>query len=64
MKSVLKKIIAISKKKIKTAPDLKRIRLSDITKNCVNSTKIKKLGWQPKISLEKTLKDTYRSFLI
>ena len=62
MNLVLKKIIAISKKKIVTIADPGRVRPSDIAKSCVSCSKIKKLGWQPKISLEKTLRDTYYSF--
>ncbi len=64
IKQVLNKIIKISKKTITCKPDPKRMRPSDIKKSCVNASKIKKLGWQPKINLEKTLRDTYKSFKI
>lgn len=60
IKEILEKLIKISGKKLSYKIDPQRMRPSEIKKNCVNSTKIKKLGWQPKIGLEKTLKDTYR----
>ncbi len=62
IKDVLAKLIKISGKKITYKIDPKKIRPSDIQKNCVNAAKIKKLGWEPKISLEKTLKDTYNFY--
>lgn len=63
VKQVLEKIIKISGKKILYKLDPSRMRPSDIRKSCVDALKTKKLGWQPKISLEKTLKDTYRYYL-
>jgi len=63
IKEILAKLIRISGKKISYHIDEKRMRPSDIAKNCVNSVKIKKLGWQPKISLEKSLKDSYHYYL-
>lgn len=63
MKEVLQKLIKISGKKISYSIDHEKKRPSDIRKNCVNSSKIKKLGWQPKIKLDKTLKDCYKYFL-
>lgn len=63
IKKVLEKLIKISHKKISYKLDPARMRPSDIGENCVNSSKLKKLGWQPKISLEKSLKDTYRYYL-
>lgn len=63
IKEILNKLIAISNKKIAYKLDSKRMRPSDITQNCVNCSKLKKLGWVPKISLEKTLKDSYQSYL-
>lgn len=60
IKQILGKIIKISKKNILVTPDAARRRPSDIAQNCVKAAKIKKLGWAPKISLEKTLKETYQ----
>lgn len=60
IKDILEKLINISGKKIAYRIDSKRMRPSDISKNCVNISKIRHLGWQPKIGLEKTLRDTYR----
>lgn len=62
IKEILRMLIKISGKKIKVKLDPARMRPSDIKKNCVNPSKIKKLGWKPKIKIEKTLKDTYRYF--
>ncbi len=62
IKKVLEKLIKISNKKISCKLDPKRMRPSDITQNCVNASKLKKLGWQPKINLEKTLKDAYKYY--
>lgn len=62
VKKILAELIKISKKKIQTNPDPNRMRPSDIKKNCVDYSKLKKLGWSPKISLDKTLKDTYRYY--
>ena len=59
---ILKKLISISKKKISVEQNKSRIRPSDIAQNCVNASKIRKLGWTPKISLDRTLKEVYRSF--
>lgn len=62
IKELLEKLIKISGKKLSYKIDSARIRPSDIAKNCVNPSKIKKLGWQPKISLEKSLKDSYKFY--
>ena len=62
IKKILAMLIKISKKKIRTKPDPDRMRPSDISKNCVDYSKLKKLGWKPSISLEKTLKDTYNFY--
>lgn len=59
IKEILEKLIQISNKSIQYQIDPARMRPSDIVKNCVNANKIKELGWQPQISLEKTLLDTY-----
>lgn len=63
IKTIFEKLIEISAKKISYKIDPKRQRPSDIAKNCVNHKKIKLLGWQPKINLNKTLKDTYNYWL-
>ena len=70
IKEILEKLIKISGsprfgeagKKISYQLDPKRMRPSDIKKNCVNANKLRKLGWEPKISLEKTLEGTYRFY--
>jgi GDP-4-dehydro-6-deoxy-D-mannose reductase len=63
IKNILDEIIKISGKKITYKIDPKRIRPSDIKQNCVDATKVKSLGWSPKIELDKTLKDTYDHYL-
>lgn len=63
IKDILSRIIKISGKKISYKIDPKQMRSSDIKKNCVNASKVKKLGFEPKISLEKTLQDTYKYYL-
>jgi len=63
IKRILEKLIKISGKNISYKIDPQKVRKSDILKNCVNPSKIKKLGWQPKISLEKSLKDAYQYYL-
>lgn len=57
IKEILEKLITISGKKISYKFDPERMRPSDIKKNCVNFSKVKKLGWQPSINLDKILKD-------
>lgn len=64
IKSVLEKLIKISGKKIKTKQDPERLRPSDISKNCVNISKIKKLGWKPEIRLNQTLEECYKYYEI
>jgi GDP-4-dehydro-6-deoxy-D-mannose reductase len=63
IKEILKKLIKISGKKLSYRIDPKLRRPSDIAQNCVNPAKIKKLGWRPKISLGKSLKDAYQYYL-
>ena len=62
IKEVLEKLIKISGKKISYRIDPKRIRSSDIKKNCVGSSNLRKLGWEPKITPERTFKDTYNFY--
>lgn len=59
IKTILEKLIALSKTKILTAPDLKRYRPSDVPLLLGDNTKFKnKTGWRPKINfIEKTLPD-------
>lgn len=63
VKDILNELIKISGKKISYKIDKSKMRKSDISKNCVNPSKISKLDWKPKISLDKTLKDTYKHYL-
>jgi len=62
IKEILEKIITISDKKISYKFDPNRMRPSDIKKNCINANKLRKLGWEPKITFKKSLKDTYKYF--
>lgn len=62
IKEILQILIKISGKDINYKIDPQKMRPSDIAQNCVNLSKIKKLGWQPKISIDKTLKETYKYF--
>jgi len=62
IKEILEKLIKISGKKISYKLDPQKMRPSDIAKNYVNAAKLHKLGWKPKISLDKTLKDTYEFY--
>lgn len=63
VQEILEQLIKISNKKISYKIDPKRMRSSDIKKNCVNAVKLRKLGWQPSVSLDKTLKDCYQYYL-
>lgn len=62
IKEILEKLIKISGKKLSYKIDPTKMRKSDIGKNCVNASEIQRLGWRPKISLEKSLKDSYQFF--
>ncbi|KKQ17960.1 MAG: Polysaccharide biosynthesis protein [Berkelbacteria bacterium GW2011_GWA1_36_9] len=64
VKKILEMLIKISSKNISYKIDSKKMRPSDIEKNCVDSSKVSVLGWAPKIALEKTLRDTYNYFEI
>lgn len=57
MKEILEKLIKLSGKNLSHRIDPNKMRPSDISKNCVNASKIKNLGWKPCISLDKTLED-------
>jgi GDP-4-dehydro-6-deoxy-D-mannose reductase len=56
---ILEKLLTLSSKKISIKQDDKRLRPSDIACSVGSFKKIKnELGWEPQISLEKTLADT------
>ncbi len=56
---ILDKLLSLTKTKIKVEVDKSFIRPSDVPELVCDPTKLKKLtGWEPKIPLEKTLKDT------
>ena len=57
VKEILDKLISLSKKEIKLQQDSKKIRVLDDPIFIGDNTKIKKLGWKPKIPIEKTLND-------
>jgi len=56
MRKLLEKIIKLSKRKITIVSDKDKIKPVDIKINSLNSAKIRKLGWKPKIKLDDTLK--------
>lgn len=58
MKDVLDKIISLSKVKIKVFKDKTKLRPADDPVFIGDNTKLRKLGWKPLISLEKTLEVT------
>ena len=59
MKDILKKLLSLSKVKIKVKIDKNLLRPSDVPVLEVDCSKFKKkTGWKPEISLDKTLKDT------
>lgn len=57
IQKLLEKIIEISGKKVKIKIDPTRVRPIDIKINCLDYCKIKKLGWQPKVNFDQTLKN-------
>ena len=66
--SVVKKLINVSKKKIKIGPNVKikfvKDRPGHDKRYAINSSKIKnKIGWKPKISFEEGLKKTFSWYL-
>ena len=59
LKQVLNKLLRLSTKKIKIIQDKTKKRKADIPILVGNNSKIKKkMGWKPKINLDKTLEDT------
>ncbi len=57
VKEILDKLVSISKKEIKIEQDSSKIRILDDPIFIGDNSKISKLGWQPKIPLEKSLND-------
>jgi len=58
MKEVLDRLISFSRKKVRVVQDPERIRPSDVAILKGDNTKfVKKTGWKPEISLDKTLMD-------
>lgn len=59
MQDILDKLISMAKKEIKIVDDPKRMRASEVPITVGDNSKFKELtGWEPKIPLEQTLKDT------
>jgi len=61
---ILDKLIEISGLNVIIQQDENRMRLSDIPIFVGDYSKIKAIGWEPKIEIETTLKDTYEDWLI
>ncbi len=60
MKDLLTQLLSLSKSEIKITQDSEKMRASDNPISVGNHDKItQQFGWQPKISLEQTLKDTF-----
>lgn len=59
IEDILNKLIKISQKNIIIKKDPEKMRASDIRVNCLDNSKIKKLGWKKKNNIDKTLKKTY-----
>ena len=58
IKEILDILLSLTKVKVEVRVDPKRLRPSDVTLLLGDPTKIKnELGWEPKIPIEKTLKD-------
>jgi len=58
IKEILDILLSLTKVKVEVKVDPKRLRPSDVTLLLGDPTKIKnELGWEPKIPIEKTLKD-------
>lgn len=62
IKDLLKKIIDISKKEIKIIIDPEKIRKVDIKVNCLDSSKLRKMGWKSMIRLEDTLENVLKYY--
>jgi GDP-4-dehydro-6-deoxy-D-mannose reductase len=56
IKEVLDLLLELAKTKIKVVTDPTKMRPADVPVVIANADKIKKLGWEPKISLKETLK--------
>ena len=57
IKEILDRLISLSKKEISVQQDPKKTRILDDAIFIGDNSKIKKLGWEPKIPIEKTLND-------
>ena len=62
IREICKKLVQISRKKIFIESDKNLFRKSEIPNLVCDSSKIKKLGWRPKISIEEGLQMTFESF--
>ena len=62
IEEILKRIIKISTKDIKIKIDKNKMRPSDIKNNCLNNSKITRLGWKTTFTLDNTLKKVYLYF--
>jgi GDP-4-dehydro-6-deoxy-D-mannose reductase len=58
MQTIVDTLISLSNNELMTEVDPNRLRPSDIPDIVCDSGKIKKLGWEPKIHLDETLRDT------
>ena len=56
MKQVLDRLVSLARVPVKVETDKKRLRPADIDVMLADISKIKKLGWQPEIELETSLK--------
>jgi len=57
VKDILDKLISLSSQHIKACPDPSRMRPSDEPILIGDSSRLRSLGWEPQISIEKTLSD-------
>ena len=62
IEEICKKIVKISEKKISIESNKQLFRRSEIPNLVCNASKIKNLGWKPKISLDEGLQMTFESF--
>ena len=65
MNNLLKKILKFSRVEIEVEVDKNKLKPIEVKKMQGDNTKIKKeLNWQPKFSIDKTLKDIYQFWLV
>ena len=60
---ILAKLVALSGVKVKVVPDSDLMRPSDDLLLVGNNSKLKKLGWSQKYSIDETLKNVYQDWL-